>query len=201
MTMRHDSTMREPAEPRPSLLPFDPADLVALRVSPAQFARMCDVSKQSVSQWIKQGKVTIGPDGKMDPAKAARQVFERSDPGRLRARVFKAAMASRQDLRGQVQELRDTLKAERAATVARVADAAQAARNECFDVQARQLSDLQDAIVRDFEALAEARASGLLLDGLDLLVARIFYPDALAEAAADDNSSPDAADTPQEIVP
>lgn len=60
-----------------------------IRVLPAELARMFDVSKQTVSQWIKQGKVTLGPDGRLDPQIAARQVMENSDPARLRARVLR----------------------------------------------------------------------------------------------------------------
>jgi len=91
---------------RPStLLPFDPADLVSMRVKPAQFARMCKVSKQAVSVWIREGKITLGPDGLLDPVVASRQVFERTDPGRLRARVFKDAVAHYGDLQARVREL------------------------------------------------------------------------------------------------
>lgn len=99
-------TTPEPLENlRPSILPFDPADLVAMRVKPAQFARMCGVSKQAVSQWVKEGKITPGPDGLIDPVVASRQVFERTDPGRLRARIFRDAMAPYGDLQRRVREL------------------------------------------------------------------------------------------------
>ena len=52
---------------RRSTLPFDMADMIAVRLLPAQFARMVGVSKQSVSKWIRAGKVTLGPDGRLDP--------------------------------------------------------------------------------------------------------------------------------------
>lgn len=199
MTTRHDSTMHDPAEPRPSLLPFDPADLVALRVSPAQFARMCTVSKQSVSQWIKQGKVTLGPDGKLDPAKAAREVFERTDPGRLRARVFKSAMEGRDDLRDRVRELEAQLVTMDETSEQQRELAISFTRNACFDVQARQLAELQNTIAADFDALAHAHQLGTLDARLDDLIARIFYPDALAEAVAAADNIPDNAAPPQEL--
>jgi hypothetical protein len=201
MTARLDSTLNDNTEPRPSLLPFDPADLVALRVSPAQFARMCEVSKQSVSQWIKQGKVTLGPDGKLDPAKAAREVFERTDPARLRARVFKSAMESREDLRGRVRDLDAALVRLRSEHAQELAWIEHAARNGFGDAQAKHLADLEDAIAADFDALILAHLDGTLGERLDDLVARIFYSGALAEAAAAEESSTDetAAGAPLEI--
>ncbi|MBL8448198.1 MAG: hypothetical protein JNJ44_12380 [Zoogloeaceae bacterium] len=81
-----------------------------MRVRPAQFARMCGVSKQAVSQWVKEGKVTIGPDGLLDPVVASRQVFERTDPGRLRARVFREAMAPYGELQAKVRALESELE-------------------------------------------------------------------------------------------
>lgn len=199
MTTRHDSATHGSAEPRPSLLPFDPADLVALRVSPAQFARMCAVSKQSVSQWIKQGKVTLGPDGKLDPAKASREIFERTDPARLRARVFKSAMEGRDDLRDRVRQLEAQLATQHEAAEQEREWAICATRNACTDLVARQLAELQDAIAADFDALTHAHRTGTLDHRLDDLIARIFYPDALAEAVADEDNNPDdAASVPQE---
>lgn len=199
MTARPDPTTSRSGEPRPSLLPFDPADLVALRVSPAQFARMCDVSKQSVSQWIKQGKVTLGPDGKLDPAKASREIFERTDPSRLRARVFKSAMEGRDDLRGRVRKLEGELAAQREETEQQREWVAYTTRNACLDAQAQQLAKLQDAISAEFDDLTAARRAGTLDQRLDDLIARIFYPDALAEAVADEDNNPeDAASVPQE---
>jgi hypothetical protein len=166
-------------------LPFDPADLVALRVLPAQFARMCNVSKQSVSQWIKQGKVTLGPDGKLDPAKAAREVFERTDPGRLRARVFKSAMASRDDLHGRIRELESQLVAQRIEWQHRFEEMVSATRNAHFDELARKLYDLQIAFVYEFDGLAAAQQAGKLENLLDALIARIFYPGTLSEIDKD----------------
>lgn len=168
------------------MLPFDPADLVALRVRPAEFARMVGVSKQCVSQWIKQGKVTLGPDGKLDPAKATREVFQRTDPARIRARVFKSAMESRDELRARIRELESSLAAERETHTAAMV----AARFEFKDEQARQLSAFIDAIVDQFGDLAKAQAAGYLADALDDLTAPIFYPDAVGDAAPEAPAPP-----------
>ena len=149
---------------RPSILPFDPADLVAVRVRPAQFARMAGVSKQAVSQWIKEGKVTIGPDGLLDPVVASRQVFERTDPGRLRARVFRDAMAPYGELQKRVREL----EAER--------DTWQSIRHLYLhqdEIEDRAVATLS-AIENGFDSLIEAREAGTLAEELDLLWAIHF---------------------------
>jgi hypothetical protein len=97
------------------MLPFDPASLTqGIRVQPATFARMCQVSKQCVSQWIKAGKVTLFPDGTLDPAKAARQVIDNTHPGRLRAKVFKAAADDAGALRRHIATLEKDLTKARA---------------------------------------------------------------------------------------
>ena len=68
-------------------LPFDPVDLAqGVRVNQADFSRMCGVSRQTVSQWVKLGKIkAVYPDGSLDPFQAARDVIRNTDPARLRA--------------------------------------------------------------------------------------------------------------------
>lgn len=144
---------------RPSTLPFDPADMVAVRVRPAQFARMAGVSKQAVSMWIKEGKVTIGPDGLLDPVIASRQVFERTDPARLRARVFRDAVAPYAELQKRVK----ALEAERATW--------QEVRHLFMhhdEIEERGAS-LRNAIAFEFDRLTEANVDGRLDDALDEL--------------------------------
>ncbi len=88
MTDTHNSQEKIPESGRLSL-PFDPADLAqGIRVRPAQFARMCNVSRQTASQWVKRGLVQLFPDGTLDPAQAAKRVIQNTDPARLRARIF-----------------------------------------------------------------------------------------------------------------
>lgn len=89
------------------------AEAGRLRVRPAEFARMVDVSRQTVSQWIAQGKVTLGADGRLDPTVAAGQVVRNSDPTKLRARVLKAAVQDTATLRQRVAELEAALAATR----------------------------------------------------------------------------------------
>lgn len=94
-------------------LGFDWRDMVKVRVRPAEFARMCHVSRQTVSCWIRDGKVTLGADGRLDPSVAARQVIDNSDPSRLRARVFKAATEDAASLRQRIAALETQLEGAR----------------------------------------------------------------------------------------
>lgn len=95
-------------------LSFDPASLAqGIRVKPAQFARMCQVSRQTVSRWVRLGLVVLFPDGTLDPAKAAKSVLQKTDPARLRARIFKDATKSVDDWRRQAVQSGAALKEER----------------------------------------------------------------------------------------
>lgn len=166
------------------MLGFNPQDMVSMRVRPAQFARMCEVSKQSVSDWIKRGVITLGPDGLIDPVAASRQVFERTDPARLRARVFKGLARDVPELKEQVRELRAELKAARA-EVARLAKAlADAlAHRRHHDEEQERLAELIVAIEADFSSLVAAHAAGTLSDALDRMVSANFYRLTAAELA------------------
>jgi len=98
----------------PSLL-FDQASLgQGIRVSPAQFSRMVEVSRQTVSRWVSTGLIQLFPDGRLDPAEAARRVVENSDPGRLRARLFKNVTRGVDEWRRQAEFLEGELKSARA---------------------------------------------------------------------------------------
>lgn len=93
----------------------DAPELLRVRIQPAQFARALNVSKQSVSRWVRDGWITLGADGRLDPAVAIGQLLRRCDPGRLRARWLRQAV-------GEVQDLRDNLaNAEDRATTAEAA--------------------------------------------------------------------------------
>ncbi len=81
------------------MLPFAESELLAVRLLPAEFARACRVSKQCVSKWVRNGKVTLGCDGRLDPNEAMRQLLRTTDPGRIRARFLKAAVADLDALR------------------------------------------------------------------------------------------------------
>ena len=155
----------DPSTTRPSLLPFDPADLMAMRVKPADYARMCQVSRQTVSKWIKKGWVTLGLDGLLDPVVASRQLLSKADPSRLRARVFKDATATMKELRARVLSLETE-----------VADARERAKymTHC-DELARLLANFCDAIASGMDDLVNAHLQGLGAEWLELQVGREIY--------------------------
>lgn len=90
-------------------MPFDPAQLTKLRVTQAELARLFEVSRETVSQWVKRGIVIAGPDGRIDPHRAAADVLKKTDPSRLRAKIFKRAGDAEAQLRARVVELESQL--------------------------------------------------------------------------------------------
>ena len=147
--MATDPTPDRASSEQPSTLPFNPADLVKMRVTPAQFATMCSVSRQAVSKWIKKGWVTLGPDGLLDPAVATRQYLRNVDPARAKARILKDATATHAELRARIQSLE-----------AAVADA----------VPSEELAKRLDAMIEgavaalDFGAMGKDEAAAVLED-------------------------------------
>ena len=114
MTHDHDRPAFKPAAPAASTshpLPFDPSELAqGVRVTQADFARMAGVSRQTVSQWVKLGKIrSVYPDGRLDPARAAREVIKNTEPGKLRARLFKVAAEDAAALRTRAMDLQHQL--------------------------------------------------------------------------------------------
>ena len=165
VTMPADPGADDPSTTRPSLLPFDPADLMAMRVKPADYARMCQVSRQTVSKWIKKGWVTLGLDGLLDPVVASRQLLSKADPSRLRARVFKDATSTMKELRARVLSLETE-----------VAEARERAKymTHC-DELARLLANFCDAIASGIDDLVNAHLQGLGAEWLELQVGRHIY--------------------------
>lgn len=115
MTGDENTDENHPSAGTTAQLSFDPASLTqGIRVRPATFARMVGVSRQAVSGWVRQGKVTLYPDGTLDPAKAAKQIVNNSDPARLRAKLFKTAVSDVASLQRRVAQLEAELVAARA---------------------------------------------------------------------------------------
>jgi hypothetical protein len=90
-------------------------DLLRVRILPVEFARLLGVSKQTVSCWIRDGKITINPlDGRLDVQTAIQQVLRNTDPGRLRARVLRQAVQDVQGLREEISRAHGELESLRA---------------------------------------------------------------------------------------
>lgn len=101
--MTADQKQSAPEDKKTSAsLPFlaDAPELLRVRILPAEFARLLGVSRQTVSRWIKESKVTVNLlDGRLDVQTAVQQVLRNTDPGRLRARVLRQAVEDVQQLR------------------------------------------------------------------------------------------------------
>lgn len=130
----------------PQSLPLlaDHPDLLRVRILPAEFARLLGVSKQSVSCWIRDGKVTINPlDGRLDVQTAIQQVLRNTDPGRLRARVLRQAVQDVQGLRDEISRAQGEIESLRA----ELAEARESIKffqryaddGDCFEEQFRAL--------------------------------------------------------------
>jgi hypothetical protein len=174
MTGNPEHPESSPAAAALSLLP-EPS--MELRVRPSEFARMLSVSKQTVSRWIQDGKVTLGPDGRLNPKKAAREVLDNTDPDRLRANVLKPLMGDTAELRRRVGEQAAKLEVLQL-------ELDQARASEALFMR---LVDELDALVRerepDLRATEDSAAWEALLDDL--------YAD--AEDLAGSSADPEAA--------
>lgn len=108
----------EPENPQQSLsLPLDEKDLMRQRVLPVELARVVGVTKQSVSRWIRDGKIAPPSpiDGRLDLHRALRDVLRNTDPGRLRSRVLRQAVEDVAGLRDNLARAEDRAEAAEAA--------------------------------------------------------------------------------------
>jgi hypothetical protein len=160
-----------------STLPFDPAEMMAMRVTPAQLAEMCNVRRQSVTKWIKKGWIVVGPDGLVDPKVAIRGYLDCVNPAKMRVRVLKDATASIPELRARIQSLETE-----------VAAAMQAGENRCTDEFARRICAFCCALHERFEEFRAAYDAGTGTEWLDLLEGRVIWglDEEAAEAVAAD---------------
>lgn len=98
-------------------------ELLAIRVRPAEFARMLGVSKQTVSTWIRDSKVTINAlDGLLDVRRAIQDVLRNTSPGRLRSRVLRQAVTDALELRENLARAEDRAEVAEAALLAATAE-------------------------------------------------------------------------------
>ncbi|WP_231366589.1 hypothetical protein [Thioalkalivibrio sp. ALE31] len=191
MTTEDETTAEDGHGADLSLLP-EP-DL-GVRVRPAQFARMLNVSRQTVSRWVKEGRVLLDPSGRLDPVKATERVLQHGDPARLRATLLKPVM---DDMAGLRSELREALERAEAAEDRAERAAARADEAEANVAMLEAAGDrFMDAVVTRLEHLVELEAPGAIraeLDELymDALAAALEAQEAAAEAAGAAAGAPD----------
>lgn len=71
-------------------LPFESSsmEMAGVRVTRAEFSRLMECSKQAVTEWVKSGRIIVGPDGRFDPRIAIASLMRTGDPTRVRSRVL-----------------------------------------------------------------------------------------------------------------
>lgn len=148
------------------MLPFDPAELTAIRIRPVDFAKLCGVTRQAVSKWIKNGTITLGPDGRLDPAAAYRQLLSNTNPVKLRARIVRDAVEPVAPLHDRIAELE-----------AQIASIEKLTRYRCDDDTAERLTALVGRLVHWFDELIDAEVEERLPEALQHHVDQVFYPD------------------------
>lgn len=78
-------------------LPFDPEQMSFVRLRQADFARLMGVSRATVCQWVKSGRITARLDGTIDPNKAVGELLKDSDIKTARSKVLHAIHAEVRD--------------------------------------------------------------------------------------------------------
>ena len=192
MTTPTQNDVLPPPAAAQSRLPFADTDLLAVRLLPAEFARVVGVSRQTVSQWIRQGKMTLGADGRLDPNRAMRQLLRTADPGRVRARLIKQAFADMADLRA------DALRA--ALLEQQLADAQQRLDFlEGFSKELGQASEIAPEVLAN--AIGEIRAAAERNDRAALVACFADLLDRALLRAASDLAGLDDIDLDMDPIP
>jgi len=152
-------------------------DTVGLRLTRAELARAFRVSRPAVTSWCQQGKLTVGPDERIDYAEAVAVLVESTPPARLRSRWLRdaakpTAMALALDhAKARVEALEQEAKELREGMAA----AFQRGRWAQSDEHAERLDNLCLAIERDPQALIDAIQQATLERYLDHLVSVHIY--------------------------
>ena len=167
-----------PGIPAPASLLSNSDELVAgIRVTRAQFAKMMGCSRQAVTEWVRAGRLTVGPDGRFDPRAAVASLLRTGDPARLRARVLQPLAAELQALRGRIVDLEaalgqalrtiETERTERERLIDEAVEFYEGASGELLEI----FDALREQIATAWPALSElpeSAGSGIVIGWLDL---------------------------------
>lgn len=94
---------------QPTLFEHGQLDQSNIRVRPAEFARIIECSKQAVSIWIRDGKITLGLDGRLNPGIAISQLLKNSNPLMLRAKALKPIIRKLKSCEEKIKQLEDEI--------------------------------------------------------------------------------------------
>lgn len=161
------TTENRPEKSGMSVLPFDPSDLTKIRVSQAGLATLMGVSRQSVNGWIKTGKISVLPDGLIDPETAVREYLANTGGGSLRAKLLRPVSVELDQLREINNELAEKLGAatEQLHTTREELNIARDEHQEC-DLWLDKFFNLVLDHLPAIRAADDGDASAILLDKL-----------------------------------
>lgn len=94
-----------PQEAPSDLFSSSDLDRLGLRVTRAEFAKLMGTSRQAVTLWTQQGRITVGTDGRFDPRQAVAQLLRTGDPARIRSRVLAPFVAELAEQRERIAQL------------------------------------------------------------------------------------------------
>lgn len=137
------------------LLPFNECELLRIRITQAEFARSLGVNKSTVCRWLKNGTISAGADGRIDPQRATRQLLRNADPGRFRARLIRQAYGDLNDLRAQADR---AVQLEQQLTDLQIAADRERDMN---DLDYEQLSDWLDDFERRIGMVSQAERAAM----------------------------------------
>jgi len=167
----------DPTGGKMPLLPFGSSlpSVASVRVLPAQFARLMGCSKQAVSNWVKSGRVILGPDGRLEPSAAFKRLMETGDPTKLRAKVLRPMVEHLEQYRRRIVDLEAAL-GESHRTIAELRLEVEAAEednnfnessaagfSDIFDLLQSQIAEAWPVLVE----LPENGGAGIIIGWLD----------------------------------
>ena len=114
MTNQPDAYANPETRGKSLILPFQSSDaeMQGIRVTRAEFSRLMGCSKQAVTDWVKSGRVVVGPDGRFDPRQAVASLMRTGDPARIRAKVLEPLVRDIAGRDREIERLRTELAAE-----------------------------------------------------------------------------------------
>lgn len=157
MTAATNPADQQPGNAQASLsLLADRKELLRLRLLPVELAIVLSVSKQTISRWIAEGKITPPSpiDGRLDAQAATRQVLRNTPPSKIRARILRQAVDDAQALRDGAEAA--TARADAAEAALQAAQQSITGRDEWI-ASAERAAEIWKTMVAD--AADELRAA------------------------------------------
>lgn len=127
------------------LLSSDEQLTAGIRVTRAEFSRIMGCSRQAVTDWVKDGRIVVGADGRFDPRQAVGRLLKTGDPAKIRAKVLEPLLREVSESARKINELEAALSAAK-----RDVEFNEGAANELLDV----FNSLRTLLKGEWEAIA-----------------------------------------------